>query len=86
MMGFLGRALWGFAALALCQVLIQAQTVPLTGDAYFLPGSAGNAGAAATVSVGGTQGYLGLFQFDLHRPDLSVELERPTLEVIAGYR
>ena len=67
MMGFLGRALWGFAALALCQAMIQAQTVPLTGDAYFLPGSAGNAGAAATVSVGGTQGYLGLFQFDLSK-------------------
>ena len=67
MMGFLGRALWGFAALALCQAVTQAQTVPLTGDAYILPGSGVNVGAAATVSVGGAQGYLGLFQFDLSK-------------------
>jgi len=66
-MGFLRKSLWGFAALALCQAVIQAQTVPLTGDAYILPFSGGNTGAAPTVAVGGTQGYVGLFQFDLSK-------------------
>jgi len=44
-----------------------AQTVPLVGDAYILPGSAGNTGGTVTVNVGGVSGFQGLFQFDLSK-------------------
>ena len=59
------RLLMGVAALALSQAVVRAQSAPLIGDAYILPGNAGNTGAAGTVAVGGTLGYQGLFQFDL---------------------
>ena len=59
------RILWGIGVWAGLQAMAWAQTVPLVGDTYILPGSAGNAGAGASVSIGGAQGYQGLLAFDL---------------------
>ena len=44
-----------------------AQTVPLVGDAFILPGSASNIGGTVTVNVGGVSGFQGLFLFDLSK-------------------
>jgi hypothetical protein len=62
------RLLLGMGAVAWMQAAAAwAQTVPLVGDAYILPGSAGNTGGTVTVNVGGVSGFQGLFQFDLSK-------------------
>lgn len=55
----------GIGCLALAQVALQADEVPLTGDAFFNPGSGTNFGATPAVNVGGVPGSEGLLQFDL---------------------
>jgi hypothetical protein len=65
MIGVSRRLLFGIGALALFQTAVWAQSAPLVGDAYILPGNAGNTGGAITVNVGGALGYQGLFLFDL---------------------
>jgi hypothetical protein len=59
------RFVVGFGALVLLQATLHAQTVPLVGDAFILPGGATNYGSLINVNVGGASGFQGLFLFDL---------------------
>ena len=60
------RSCFGIGAIALLQATaIWAQTAPLVGDAFIVPGAASNYGALASVDVGGPSGFQGLFLFDL---------------------
>ena len=61
------KFLLGIGALAGLQATVWAQTLPLVGDAFIMPGSASNFGGTVNVNVGGVSGYQGLFQFDLSK-------------------
>ncbi len=61
------RFLLGVGALAALQATGWAQTLPLVGDAFIMPGSASNFGGTVNVNIGGVSGYQGLFQFDLSK-------------------
>jgi hypothetical protein len=61
------RFLLGVGALAALQATGWAQMLPLTGDAFIMPGSASNFGGTVNVNIGGVSGYQGLFQFDLSK-------------------
>jgi hypothetical protein len=52
-------------ALALIPAAALAQSVPLVGDSTISPGTSANLGIAQMVSVGGTNNYNGLVQFDI---------------------
>lgn len=58
-------ALSPLIAFALLPAAVFAQAVPLTQDAYFVPGSTANYGAAVTLNVGGAANAQALVQFDL---------------------
>jgi hypothetical protein len=49
----------------LCGTVALAQSVPLTQDSYFIPGSGTNFGTATTINVGGPNATKALAQFDL---------------------
>jgi hypothetical protein len=59
------RLLFGIGAFALLHTAVWAQTAPLVGDAFIVPGSVANYGAVINVNVGGTLTCQGLFLFDL---------------------
>lgn len=59
------KTLLGTAVFAFCLQALWGQTVPLTGDAWFVPGNAGHYGSTVTVNVSGSNGAQGLVQFDL---------------------
>lgn len=61
------RILFGICGLAAFQAAVWAQSVPLLGDAYIIPGSASSLGGTVAVNVGGTSGFQGLFLFDLSK-------------------
>ena len=64
-----------------------AQTVPLTQDAYVVPGSATNSGSATTINAGGANGAQALVQFDLSTLGIGVtgtNVARATLTLFAG--
>ena len=67
MIGASRRVFSGIGVLAFFQAAVWAQSVPLVGDTYILPGSGINVGGTVTVSVGGASGFQGLFLFDLSR-------------------
>jgi hypothetical protein len=59
------RFLLGLSALALSPAAIWAQTVPLVGDTFVIPGNPTNYGSTVNVNVGGSLSEQGLLQFDL---------------------
>ena len=61
------RLLCGTSVLMLAQAAAWAQTAPLAGDTFILPGGATNYGSLINVNVGGVNGFQGLFQFDLSK-------------------
>ncbi len=61
------RFLLGIGVLAALEATVWAQTLPLAGDAFIMPGSASNFGGTVNVNVGGVSGFQGLFQFDLSK-------------------
>jgi hypothetical protein len=66
MTGFSRRTLLGMGMLALVPAAAWCQsTVPLTADAFVIPGASNNFGSLITVDVGGASAYQGLLQFDL---------------------
>jgi Collagen triple helix repeat (20 copies) len=67
MSGASQRILFGICGLAAFQSAVFAQSVPLLGDAYILPGSGVNVGGTVTVNVGSASGFQGLFLFDLSK-------------------
>ncbi len=64
-------------------LLASAQSVPLTDDAHFVPGSSVNFGAAANLSVGSPSVYKGLVRFDLSALPPSITVTRAILVLYA---
>lgn len=59
------KILLALAAAAIWQASAGAQSVPLTGDAFFASGNITNFGGNPSINVGGPNGFQGLLQFDL---------------------
>ena len=72
------------ACLSLVPLLALADTAPLAGDAYIVPGSATNYGNLPTINVGGSTSASGLLQFDLSSMPTTGQVAWARLRIFVG--